>query len=286
MLFRSMKTGEGHLKIHQSAVPRSMITFIQAKITNSASITPETRMPQFKMSQSDLDDVTTALLSMTGSSSTKTAQHPFVVPRTQANFHPDDEVLPLIQRYKCHTCHTFNGYGGTLAPELSYEGSRSRREWLTAFLMSPQTLRPTLTVRMPRFNMSETDAATIATYLSSALHNPLVDSAAIDDKDFNTQMATRGKELFETKYACQSCHTIGSSGGYVGPSLNNVGNWVTPAWMEAWLQNPQALVPGAIEPRQPFTGDEIRDLTAYLLTLKQAPNSGSVAAEISHGGQQ
>jgi cytochrome c2 len=139
---------------------------------------------------------------------------------------------------------------------------------------------------MPRFNMPETDAAMIAAYLSSALQNPLVDPAAIDDKDFTPQMAAHGKDLFETKYACQSCHTIGSSGGYVGPSLNNIGNWMTAAWMEAWLQNPQALVPGTIEPRQPFAGDEIRDLTAYLLTLKQAPNAGTAAAAISHGGQQ
>jgi cytochrome c2 len=238
------------------------------------------------MSQPDLDDVTTALLSMTGSSSTRNARSPFVVPRTQVNFHPNDEVAPLIQRYKCYTCHTFSGYGGTLAPELSYEGSRSRREWLTEFLKSPQTLRPTLTARMPRFNMPETDAAMIAAYLSSALQNPLVDPAAIDDKDFTPQMAAHGKDLFETKYACQSCHTIGSSGGYVGPSLNNIGNWMTAAWMEAWLQNPQALVPGTIEPRQPFAGDEIRDLTAYLLTLKQAPNAGTAAAAISHGGRQ
>ncbi len=32
-------------------------------------------------------------------------------------------------------------------------------------------------------------------------------------------MATLGKQLYEVKYQCQSCHTIGSTGGYVGPNL-------------------------------------------------------------------
>ncbi len=97
-------------------------------------------------------------------------------------------------------------------------------------------------------------------------------------------MADHGKQLFETKYQCQSCHTIGSSGGYVGPSLNNVGNWMTGAWIEAWLRNPQALVPGAIEPRHGFSEEEIRDLTAYLLTLKQSPAAETASA--APGGQQ
>jgi cytochrome c1 len=50
--------------------------------------------------------------------------------------------------------------------------------------------------------------------------------------------------------------------------LNNAGNWLTPAWIEAWLRNPQALVPDAIEPRRQFTEEETKSLTAYLMTLR------------------
>ncbi len=70
------------------------------------------------------------------------------------------------------------------------------------------------------------------------------------------------------KYQCQACHTIGETGGYVGPNLNNAGNWLTPAWIEAWLRNPQALQADTIEPRRNFTEEEIRALTAYLMTLR------------------
>jgi mono/diheme cytochrome c family protein len=103
----------------------------------------------------------------------------------------------------------------------------------------------------------------------------------VDAKSFTPRRAEMGKQLYQVKYQCQSCHTIGSGGGYVGPNLNNAGNWLTPAWIEAWLKNPQALVPGSIEPRRPFTPEEIQALTAYLLTLKQSGKApaASVAAK-------
>jgi mono/diheme cytochrome c family protein len=242
-------------------------------------------MPQFHMSQADLDDLTTALLSMSGPPIKANAQNSLIIQRPHPEFRPEGEAGQLYQRYKCYVCHSFNGYGGTLAPDLSYEGSRSQREWLVQFLKNPQTLRPTLTVRMPRFNMPEQDATTIANYLSATLRNPNVNPAAMGEGEFTPQMAARGKQLFEVKYACQSCHTIGSSGGYVGPSLNNAGNWLTPAWIEAWLHNPEALVPGTLEPRQSFTEDEIKDVTAYLITLKQSPATESATSPAAAGGQ-
>ncbi len=272
------------LNIRVSTVPRFMIDYIERKITNPDLDSPETHMPRFHMSQSDLDDITTALLSMVGPPITRDSQSPLIIPRPHPEFQPDGQAGNLYQRYKCYVCHSFNGYGGTLAPDLSYEGSRSQREWLVQFLRNPQTLRPTLTVRMPEFNMSEQDATTLANYLSAALRNPHVDPEGVDEKQFTPQMAAHGKQLYEMKYQCQSCHTIGSSGGYVGPSLNNVGNWLNPSWIEAWLRNPQMLIPGTIEPRQSFSEDEIKDITAYLLTLKQTPAAKNGATATVVGG--
>ena len=145
-----------------------------------------------------------------------------------------------------------------MAPDLTYEGSRAERQWLVEFLKSPQTLRPTLILRMPQLNMSDKDAATLADYLALVMQHPAVNPASKDAKEFTPAMATLGKQLYEVKYQCQSCHTIGSSGGYVGPNLSNAGGWLTPAWIEAWLRNPQALIPDSIEPRRNFTDEEIR----------------------------
>jgi len=257
------------LSFGDSKIPRNLIAYIQAKITNPMSVNAAARMPRYRLAPADLDAVTTALLSMTGPPSTSALQK-LTVPRTSAEFRPAGEFARIYERYKCYVCHQFNGFGGTLAPDLSFEGSRAQRPWLISFLKNPQTLRPTLIFRMPQFNMTDHEAEVLANYIGPVLQSPAADPSQPDAKPFTAENVALGKQLYEVKYQCQSCHTIGSTGGYVGPNLNNAGNWLTPAWIEAWLRNPQALVPGTIEPQRTFTGDEIHALTAYLLTLRQS----------------
>ena len=257
------------LEFGGAKIPHNLVSYIQAKLEDPVSVNPASRMPQYNWNQADLDAVTTALLSMKGPPPTSAFEN-LVVPRKESSFRATGPFADLYERYKCYTCHKFAGYGGDLAPDLTYEGSRAERQWLVEFLKSPQTLRPTLILRMPQFNMSDKDAATLADYISTVLQHPAVNPATTDAKQFTPAMAALGKQLYEVKFQCQSCHTIGGSGGYVGPNLNNAGAWLTPAWIEAWLRNPQTLVPDSIEPRRNFTDEEITALTAYLMTLRAA----------------
>jgi mono/diheme cytochrome c family protein len=268
------------LEFSSAKIPHHLVAYIQAKLQNPASVNPAARMPQYNWNQSDLDAVTVALLSMKGPPATSSLQN-LIVPRKETNFHPAGSFGELYERYKCYTCHKFNGYGGDLAPDLTYEGSRAQRQWLVDFLKNPQTVRPTLVLRMPQFNMSDKDAATLADYMTTALQHPNANQGAASANQFTLAMAALGKQLYEVKYQCQSCHTIGSSGGYVGPNLNNAGNWLTPAWIEAWLRDPEALVPDAIEPRRSFTEQEINALTAYLLTLRSGTKAQTGAKATS-----
>jgi len=266
------------LEFGSSRIPRNLVAYIQAKITDPGSVNPATRMPQYHLNPPDLDAITTALLSMTGTPATSGIER-LIVPRKEAVFRPAGAFGEVYERYKCYVCHRFNGYGGDLAPDLSYEGSRAQRQWLIEFLKNPQTLRPMLTLRMPQFNMTDREASILADYIGMVLQNPRVSLAGMDPKQFTPELAAKGRQLYDVKYQCQACHTIGSGGGYVGPNLNNVGNWMTPAWIEAWLKNPQALAPGTLEPRRAFTDDEIKALTAYLMTLRQSrPSPGRAAA--------
>ncbi len=268
------------LEFGQSKIPRTLVSYIQAKLTDPSSVNPAARMPKFNFAPGDLDAITTALLSMTGPPATSALQHQ-VVPRDTPTFTPAGAFGEVYARYRCYVCHKFNGYGGDLAPDLSYEGSRAQRAWLVSFLKNPQTLRPTLVLRMPEFNMSDKEAGIVADYLKMVLQHPAVNPDEANPPAFTPQLAALGKQLYEVKYQCQSCHTIGSGGGYVGPNLNNAGNWLTPVWIEAWLKNPQALVPGTIEPRRAFTPQEVQALTAYLMTLRHS----SPAAAAGRGAQ-
>jgi len=265
------------LEFGSANIPHNLVSYIQAKLQDPTSVNPAARMPQYNWNQSDLNAVTTALLSTKGAPATSALQN-LVVPQKEAEFHPTGPFAEVYNRYKCYSCHKFNGYGGDLAPDLSYEGSRAQRQWLVDFLKNPQTLRPTLTFRMPQFNMSDKDAATLADYMTMVLQYPSANPAALDAKQFTPAMAALGKQLYEVKYQCQSCHTIGGTGGYIGPNLNNAGKWLTPAWIEAWLRDPQLLIPDTIEPRRNFTEDEVQALTAYLMTLRQNNKQQKTAA--------
>lgn len=266
------------LEFGKSNVPRSLISYIRVKLTDPSSVNPAARMPQYHWNADDLDAVTTALVSMTGSPTTSGLER-LRLPRRSASFQPVGAFAEVYGRYKCDACHKFNGYGGDLAPDLTYEGSRAKRAWLVDFLKNPQTLRPTLVLRMPQFNMTDKEANVLADYMSMVLQSPLASARADQEKQYTPQMAAMGKQLYEVKYQCQSCHTIGSTGGYVGPNLNNAGNWMNPAWIEAWLANPQALLPESIEPRRAFTKEEIQALTAYLMTLRQSGKAAQAATQ-------
>ena len=271
------------LEFGNSNVPRNLISYIQAKITNPLSVNPAARMPQYLLTPTDLDAVTTALLSMTGSPANGSLAR-LVVPRPQNAFRPAGTFGELYERFKCSACHRFNGVGGGLAPDLSFEGSRAQRQWIAGFMKNPETLRPTLTFRMPQFNMTDQEASTIADYLTMVLQSPSV--RLVDQKAFTSQMADMGKQLYEVKYQCNACHTIGSQGGYVGPNLSNAGNWLSAAWIEGWLKDPQTLVPGTIEPRRSLTDQEVQALTAYILTLKKSQPASTAAATATKGEQQ
>jgi cytochrome c2 len=123
----------------------------------------------------------------------------------------------------------------------------------------------------------------LADYLEMVFDSPMVKSDEWNSKTFTSQEASLGKQLYELKYQCQSCHTIGSSGGYVGPNLSNLGNWMKPAWIAEWLKNPQHLVVGTIEPKRTFTEPEINAMTAYLITLKRGVALKSSPSETSVG---
>lgn len=78
---------------------------------------------------------------------------------------------------------------------------------------------------------------------------------------------------------CGTCHVIpGVEGadGLVGPPLTMMGRRIyiagvsrnTPENMTAWLQNPQAVVPGNAMPNMGLSRKDALDVAAYLYTLR------------------
>lgn len=87
----------------------------------------------------------------------------------------------------------------------------------------------------------------------------------------------RGRELV-VRLGCATCHTIpGVSGdANVGPPLARVGSRVylggvllnTPENMARWIKDPPAVDPKTAMPNVGATDDEVRDVSAYLYSLR------------------
>jgi mono/diheme cytochrome c family protein len=254
----------------------SLPSYIVAKIRQPRAFGSSVKMPQFTLTASQTDALTTALLALTARGRAMPDNlRVAAVPET--NYQPAGHAGKLITELACFSCHRFNGRGGDMAPDLSWEGSSVQRQWLTDFLHNPNTLRPSLIRRMPRFNLNDSDNKELTDYLLTVYQSPAIDPDLALGASDSADVVEHGRQLFYSKYACQACHIIDTKTdkGYIGPTLTQVGSRLTPGWIYAWLKNPQALRPGTTEPNQNLSDEDAHALTAFLMSLKGTSGRGA-----------
>jgi cytochrome c1 len=188
----------------------------------------------------------------------------------QSTYEPAGKAGRLMHDLACFSCHRINGHGGDMAPDLTWEGSSVQRAWLQDFLKNPNTLRPALIRRMPKFNFTDAEVNELTDYIMTVYQNPSLDRDSMPLTGYTPVQVEQGKQLFYSKYACQSCHIVDTKTdkGYIGPTLTQVGTRLNAAWIYGWLKNPQTLRPGTMEPNRNMSDEDARALTAYLMSLK------------------
>lgn len=262
--------------VFTSGMPHTLPDFLAAKISRPRSFGPDLKMPQYTFTPAQVDDLTTALLAMTDRSFTLPARLQIAAPRP-SDYQPAGKAGRLMAELNCLACHRINGRGGDMAPDLSWEGSAVQRQWLDTFLKNPNTLRPALIRRMPKFNLSDSDRSELTDYILMVYQTPDFDRDSMPLSAYPPALVEQGRQLFYSKYACQSCHMVNpqQDKGYIGPVLTDVGSRLTAAWIFHWLKNPQALRPGTMEPNQEIGDDDARALTAFLMMQKTSGNRGA-----------
>ncbi len=90
--------------------------------------------------------------------------------------------------------------------------------------------------------------------------------------------AGRGARLTHNTAAADvtSSPAISGADGLVGPPLNKMARRVyiagllrnSPDNLAAWIENPQAIVPGNAMPAMGINNEQARDIVAYLYTLR------------------
>jgi len=249
----------------------SVPDYISAKIRQPRSFGAALKMPQYTLTPVQVDALTTALLSLTDRA--QDLPRAWTVPaQPPSTYQPAGKAGQLMADMACFSCHAINGHGGDMAPDLTWEGSSVQRPWLQSFLKNPGTLRPALIRRMPRFNLSDSEVTELTDYIMTVYQTPAFDRDSMPSSGYPKAQVEQGRQLFYSKYACQSCHIVDTKvdKGYVGPTLTQVGSRLNAAWIYHWLKNPQAMRPGTIEPNRNMSDEDARALTAYLMTLKSS----------------
>jgi len=243
--------------------------YIAAKIRQPRAFGQGLKMPQYTFTPAQIDSLATALLALNDRSATLPPSLT-VAATPESDYQPAGKAGKLMTDLACFSCHRINGHGGDMAPDLTWEGSSVQRQWLAEFLKNPNTLRPALIRRMPRFNLTGGEVNELTDYIMTVYQSPAVDRDSMPLSGYPQGQVELGRQLFYGKYACQGCHIVDTKTdkGYIGPTLTQVGSRLTAAWIFEWMKNPQALRPGTTEPNRAMNDEDARALTAFLISQK------------------
>ncbi len=177
----------------------------------------------------------------------------------------------LFADLRCFGCHDSRrgtpSYPG--GPSLEHLKAKTGRAFTELWITDPAALRPH--TRMPDFwpdwhkTRRAAEARAMAAYLGSLKpKTPLPRVAYAADAS-----AELGKRLFN-EAGCRGCHRLDDEekgtheeAGY-GPSLARMGDKASPAWLAAWLHDPQKVRPRARMPQMRLKPAERDALVAFL----------------------
>jgi mono/diheme cytochrome c family protein len=167
----------------------------------------------------------------------------------------------------CVKCHSVNGLGGTLGPDLGHIAERRSLYDLTATMWNhlPRMEERMQELGIERPQLSGREAGDLVAFLFTLDYfDPPGDPEA-------------GERLFAEK-TCVACHQVGVSGGVFGPSLDHLGQYGSPILVAAamWNHGPgmQAMMEGKGIERPTFSGSELTDLIAYLESISPPSLAG------------
>ncbi len=150
----------------------------------------------------------------------------------------------LIQSKGCRACHVINGRGGTVGPDLTYEGSKAPEQfnydrikgfhsmfsWHVAHFKNPKELVPETV--MPNFGLAGADAQALTMLVMSWRRETIPveyipgsnfrDVPSPEEKEKEDRMLS-GPGAFFVKKGCFVCHSVSTLGidaaAQIGPDL-------------------------------------------------------------------
>ncbi len=168
----------------------------------------------------------------------------------------------------CHNGPKPNPAVAQTAPDLSLEGQRVQKSWLTSYLKAPSPIRPFgyhpgSGSRMPDFSLTDEEVQLISDYLHTG------ETTNRDIAQLSVFSTNKAEVLLREKLPCTGCHQLKGEGGKIGPSLNQVPQRLQSNYVYELIKNPHELIPGTVMPRIPMPERQLELITNYLLQNKE-----------------
>jgi len=222
------------------------------------------KMPNFHLSEEEARLITSVVLGLTKE---KVAANRLAA--NDARMRQVEEGRKLISQNNCRGCHIVNRKGRAIAaliedpnflpPDLTPQGERAQSPWLFAFLKDPTVMkiRPWMSVRMPTFQFTDQQAATLVAGFAAEGHESQFDTTRLSETP--AQNVAIGREVFQM-LRCQQCHAV-TPVDPANPPVPNVADTQSLApnltlsklrlrhdWIADWIRRPDEHIPGTRMP--------------------------------------
>lgn len=203
-----------------------------------------------------------ALLALIPSPAPAQPPPPSGPPQPAQPFAPDWAMLPgwdVFAAKGCGKCHSIRGFGSLTGPDLGRVASGKSFFDLGAAMWNHL---PRMGARMREVGIER------ATFTPAEISNLI---AFLFTGQYFDELGDpkKGERLFTTK-SCVQCHSIGGTGGTVGPPLDSMKRANSPVLVAAamWNHGPRMMeamkAKGVARPT--FQGTELLDLIAYIVS--------------------
>lgn len=170
----------------------------------------------------------------------------------------------------CMGCHTLFGEGAYYAPELTKVVDRRGKPWMRLFLKDPQKMFPGER-KMTNYEFSDKDIESLIAFfdwcgkvdLNGFPAKPPLGRVA----DPVAVKSTVPQPKVFTDMGCVGCHSVGGTGGNVGPALDTVASRLDRKYLEQWISDPQKIKPGTAMPKLPLTPEQLDEVLDYFEAL-------------------